>query len=68
MSTPTSGLPEQLVGQVLHEDDHNQRVMLTQSLNNESVSHFQHAQEINRPSSAPPSVPVHDEDDVCDEI
>lgn len=47
-------LPEQLVGHVL----------LTQS-NNESISRFQHAQEIGRPSSAPPILPSEDEPQVC---
>lgn len=46
----TRDLPEQLVGHVL----------LTQS-NNESISRFQHAQEIGRPSSAPPILPSEDE-------
>lgn len=56
----STGLPEQLVGHVLLEDD---RTMLTQS-NNENISHdsFKLSQEINRPSSAPPNIPVHQEE------
>lgn len=41
----TRDLPEQLVGHVL----------LSQS-NNESITRFQHAEEIGRPSSAPPDL------------
>jgi len=58
----TGLLPEQLVGHVLLEDD---RAMMTQS-NNENIkqSHesFKHSQEISRPSSAPPNIPVHQEE------